>query len=94
MLAAIRDAHVKDMGGAVCGSYSRSPTQELTSDMKCTDTLGAILKGKGCLCALSSMRPFTIINIPWCHFKLNNFETYLTTSNWQYQEAHLICMDR
>ena len=42
MLAAIWDAHVKDMPRAVCSSSSRSPTQEVTSEMKFTDTLGAI----------------------------------------------------
>ncbi len=41
MLAAILDAHVKDMGWAVCGSSSQSPMQEVTSDMKFTDMLGA-----------------------------------------------------
>ena len=40
-LAAIWDAHVKDMGWAACEFASRSPTQEKTSDMKFTDTLGA-----------------------------------------------------
>ncbi len=34
MLAAISDAHVKDMRWAVCGSSSWSPKQEVTSDMK------------------------------------------------------------
>ena len=33
-LAAIWDAHVKDMGKAVCGSSPRSLTQKVTSDMK------------------------------------------------------------
>ena len=31
-----------DMGWAVCGSSFRSRTQEVNSDMKFTDTLGAI----------------------------------------------------
>ena len=44
MLAAIRDAHVKDMGWAVCGSFSRNPTQEEASDMKLTDMLGGMVK--------------------------------------------------
>ena len=43
-LAATWDAHVKDMGQAVCGSCFRSLTQDVTSDMKFTDTLGAISK--------------------------------------------------
>ena len=43
-LAAIEDAHVMDMRWAVCGSSSQSPTQDVTSDMKFTDTLGAISK--------------------------------------------------
>ena len=33
----VQDAHVK----AVCGSSSRNPPQEMTSDMKFTDNLGA-----------------------------------------------------
>ncbi len=33
MLAAIWDAREKDMGKAVCGSSSRSSTQEVTSDI-------------------------------------------------------------
>ncbi len=40
-VAAIWDAHVKDMGWAVCGSSSRGPAQEVTSDMKSSDTLDA-----------------------------------------------------
>ena len=42
MLVALWDAHVKETGKAVCGSSSRSQTREVTSDMKVTDTLGAI----------------------------------------------------
>ena len=41
-LAAIGDIHVKDMGKAACGSYSQSPAQGVTREMKFTDTLGAI----------------------------------------------------
>ncbi len=38
-LVAIWDAHVKDMGKAVCGSSSSERlTQEVTSDMKFTDS--------------------------------------------------------
>ncbi len=44
MLAAIWDAHVKDMGWAVCDSSSQRSTQEVPSDMKFTDTLGATSK--------------------------------------------------
>ena len=40
MLATIWDTHVKDMGWAICGSSSQSPTREVTSDMKFTDRKG------------------------------------------------------
>ena len=42
MLAAIWDAHIKDLGKAACGSSSWSPTQNMVLDMKFTDLLGAI----------------------------------------------------
>ena len=42
MLAGIWDAHVKDTGKVVWGSSPRSSTQEVTSDMKFIDKLGAM----------------------------------------------------
>ena len=43
----------KGHGLVVCGSSSRSPTRKVTSDMKFTDTQGAISKwGEGLLAGL------------------------------------------
>ena len=56
ILPAIWDTHAHYIGWAACGSSSRSPTQEVivTSDMKFTDTLGAISNVKTILIFMSS----------------------------------------
>ena len=56
------------MGKAVCGSSSRSPTQEVTSDMKFTDTQGANFKRQDMQSNLYITT--AIISIPCIHYLL------------------------
>ncbi len=68
MLAAMSDAHVKDMGWAICGSSSFSPAQEVTIDMKFRHTrmliLLAMLNGTHCAVNLTrSHMTFTVHKI-------------------------------
>ena len=103
MRAAIWDSHVKDMGLAVRGSSPRSPTQEVTSDMKFT--VGAISMiyrwTTGLLMLLVSLHwsAFTEVGHVLCKSWLNSISskgrksTYTTNMSPQNQH-HCLQMNR